>query len=95
MLSFPSQGRTYNREDEQCFSLEEINSMIAFIKELKSLGQFELVKYRVLLYWIYILCKSLNISLSLLSFAVFGKCNLGGQGSKEIEITLILLWWII
>ncbi|NWR46545.1 CPED1 protein, partial [Regulus satrapa] len=34
---------TYDREDEQCFSLEEINSMITFIKELKSLGQFELL----------------------------------------------------
>lgn len=43
-LPFPLQDGTYNREDEQCFSLEEINSMITFIKELKSLGQFELVK---------------------------------------------------
>uniref|UniRef100_A0A8B9FJJ4 Cadherin like and PC-esterase domain containing 1 n=1 Tax=Amazona collaria TaxID=241587 RepID=A0A8B9FJJ4_9PSIT len=34
---------TYHREDEQCLSLEEINSMITFIKELKSLGQFELL----------------------------------------------------
>ncbi|XP_015482928.1 cadherin-like and PC-esterase domain-containing protein 1 isoform X1 [Parus major] len=34
---------TYNREDEQCFSLEQINSMITFIKELKSLGPFELL----------------------------------------------------
>ncbi|KAM6302133.1 cadherin-like and PC-esterase domain-containing protein 1 [Podargus strigoides] len=34
---------TYHREDKQCLSLEEINSMITFIKELKSLGQFELV----------------------------------------------------
>ncbi|KAI1239368.1 hypothetical protein IHE44_0012486 [Lamprotornis superbus] len=38
-----SKDRTYNREDEQCFSLKEINSMITFIKELKSLGQFELL----------------------------------------------------
>ncbi|NXY03540.1 CPED1 protein, partial [Pteruthius melanotis] len=38
-----SKDGTYNREDEQCFSLEEINSMITFIKELKSLGQFELL----------------------------------------------------
>ncbi|XP_014733193.1 PREDICTED: cadherin-like and PC-esterase domain-containing protein 1 isoform X2 [Sturnus vulgaris] len=38
-----SKDRTYSREDEQCFSLEEINSMITFIKELKSLGQFELL----------------------------------------------------
>uniref|UniRef100_A0A8C3Y8N2 Cadherin like and PC-esterase domain containing 1 n=1 Tax=Catharus ustulatus TaxID=91951 RepID=A0A8C3Y8N2_CATUS len=38
-----NKDRTYNREDEQCFSLEEMNSMIAFIKELKSLGQFELL----------------------------------------------------
>ncbi|XP_039582827.1 cadherin-like and PC-esterase domain-containing protein 1 isoform X8 [Passer montanus] len=43
MLPFPSQDGTYNREDEQCFSLEEINSMTTFIKELKSLGQFELL----------------------------------------------------
>uniref|UniRef100_A0A8C0C3C0 Cadherin-like beta-sandwich-like domain-containing protein n=1 Tax=Buteo japonicus TaxID=224669 RepID=A0A8C0C3C0_9AVES len=34
---------TYHREDEQCLSLEEINSVITFIKELKSLGQFELL----------------------------------------------------
>ncbi|RLW06259.1 hypothetical protein DV515_00004395 [Chloebia gouldiae] len=34
---------TYSREDEQCFSLGEINSMTTFIKELKSLGQFELL----------------------------------------------------
>ncbi|XP_066174658.1 cadherin-like and PC-esterase domain-containing protein 1 [Sylvia atricapilla] len=38
-----SKGGTYNREDEQCFSLEEINSVITFIKELKSLGRFELL----------------------------------------------------
>ncbi|XP_039918734.1 cadherin-like and PC-esterase domain-containing protein 1 isoform X3 [Hirundo rustica] len=38
-----SKDGTYNREDEQCFSLEEINSVITFIKELKSLGQFELL----------------------------------------------------
>ncbi|NXK59664.1 CPED1 protein, partial [Sylvietta virens] len=38
-----SEDGTYNKEDEQCFSLEEINSMITFIKELKSLGQFELL----------------------------------------------------
>ncbi|XP_010002606.1 PREDICTED: cadherin-like and PC-esterase domain-containing protein 1 [Chaetura pelagica] len=34
---------TYHREDEQCLSLEEINSIITFMKELKSLGQFELL----------------------------------------------------
>ncbi|XP_065701874.2 cadherin-like and PC-esterase domain-containing protein 1 isoform X1 [Patagioenas fasciata] len=34
---------TYHREDEQCLSLEEINSMITFIQELKSLGRFELL----------------------------------------------------
>ncbi|KFQ69921.1 Cadherin-like and PC-esterase domain-containing protein 1, partial [Phaethon lepturus] len=34
---------TYHKDDEQCLSLEEINSMITFIKELKSLGQFELL----------------------------------------------------
>ncbi|NXD23416.1 CPED1 protein, partial [Spelaeornis formosus] len=38
-----SKDGAYNREDEQCFSLEEINSVITFIKELKSLGQFELL----------------------------------------------------
>ncbi|XP_058718003.1 cadherin-like and PC-esterase domain-containing protein 1 isoform X2 [Poecile atricapillus] len=38
-----SKDGTYNREDEQCFSLEQINSIITFIKELKSLGQFELL----------------------------------------------------
>ncbi|XP_059703163.1 cadherin-like and PC-esterase domain-containing protein 1 isoform X2 [Haemorhous mexicanus] len=38
-----SKDGTYNREDEQCFSLEEINSITTFIKELKSLGQFELL----------------------------------------------------
>uniref|UniRef100_A0A8C0V9V6 Cadherin-like and PC-esterase domain-containing protein 1 n=1 Tax=Cyanistes caeruleus TaxID=156563 RepID=A0A8C0V9V6_CYACU len=38
-----SKDGTYNREDEQCFSLEQIHSMITFIKELKSLGQFELL----------------------------------------------------
>ncbi|OWK59148.1 Cadherin-like and PC-esterase domain-containing protein 1 [Lonchura striata] len=38
-----SKDGTYNREDEQCFSLREINSMTTFIKELKSLGQFELL----------------------------------------------------
>ncbi|XP_054669334.1 cadherin-like and PC-esterase domain-containing protein 1 isoform X4 [Grus americana] len=38
-----SKDGTYHKEDEQCLSLEEINSMITFIKELKSLGQFELL----------------------------------------------------
>ncbi|XP_054029846.1 cadherin-like and PC-esterase domain-containing protein 1 [Dryobates pubescens] len=38
-----SKDGTYHREDEQCLSLEEINLMITFIKELKSLGQFELL----------------------------------------------------
>ncbi|XP_074683685.1 cadherin-like and PC-esterase domain-containing protein 1 isoform X3 [Strix aluco] len=38
-----SKGGTYHREDEQCLSLEEINSMITFLKELKNLGQFELL----------------------------------------------------
>ncbi|NWI55694.1 CPED1 protein, partial [Calyptomena viridis] len=44
--SIVSKDGMYHREDgedEQCFSLEEINSMITFIKELKSLGQFELL----------------------------------------------------
>ncbi|KAJ7409670.1 hypothetical protein BTVI_55946 [Pitangus sulphuratus] len=40
--STASKDGKYHR-DEQCFSLEEINSMITFIKELKSLGQFELL----------------------------------------------------
>ncbi|KFP91594.1 Cadherin-like and PC-esterase domain-containing protein 1, partial [Apaloderma vittatum] len=34
---------TYHTEVEQCLSLEEINSMITFIKELKNIGQFELL----------------------------------------------------
>ncbi|NXH13111.1 CPED1 protein, partial [Bucco capensis] len=38
-----SKEGTYYREDERCLSLEEINSVITFIKELKSLGQFELL----------------------------------------------------
>ncbi|NXC81941.1 CPED1 protein, partial [Cercotrichas coryphoeus] len=38
-----NKDRTYSREDEQCFSLEEMNSVITFIKELKSLGQFKLL----------------------------------------------------
>ncbi|KFQ33928.1 Cadherin-like and PC-esterase domain-containing protein 1, partial [Merops nubicus] len=38
-----SKDGTYHREDGQCLSLGEINSMITFIKELKSLGQFELL----------------------------------------------------
>ncbi|XP_069706783.1 cadherin-like and PC-esterase domain-containing protein 1 [Phaenicophaeus curvirostris] len=38
-----SKDGTFHREDEQCFSLEEIYSMITFIKELKNLGQFELL----------------------------------------------------
>ncbi|XP_064302780.1 cadherin-like and PC-esterase domain-containing protein 1 isoform X3 [Phalacrocorax carbo] len=38
-----SKDGTYHREDEQCLSLEEINSMLTFIKELKNLGQFELL----------------------------------------------------
>uniref|UniRef100_A0A8C0GT51 Cadherin-like beta-sandwich-like domain-containing protein n=1 Tax=Chelonoidis abingdonii TaxID=106734 RepID=A0A8C0GT51_CHEAB len=33
----------YQKEYEQCLSLEETNSMIHFIKELKSMGQFELL----------------------------------------------------
>ncbi|NXI43624.1 CPED1 protein, partial [Galbula dea] len=38
-----SKDGTYHREDEQCLSLEEMNSVITFVKELKSLGQFELL----------------------------------------------------
>ncbi|NXN28745.1 CPED1 protein, partial [Nycticryphes semicollaris] len=37
------EDRIYHREDEQCLPLREINSMITFIKELKSLGHFELL----------------------------------------------------
>ncbi|NXH37549.1 CPED1 protein, partial [Dicaeum eximium] len=54
-----SKDGTHNREDEQCFSLEEINSATTFIKELKSLGQFELLfpssapKIRMLLHDLY------------------------------------------
>ncbi|NXJ60251.1 CPED1 protein, partial [Rostratula benghalensis] len=38
-----NKDRIYQREDEQCLPLGEINSMITFIKELKSLGHFELL----------------------------------------------------
>ncbi|XP_075580129.1 cadherin-like and PC-esterase domain-containing protein 1 [Pelecanus crispus] len=38
-----SKDGNYHKEDKPCLSLEEINSMITFIKELKSLGQFELL----------------------------------------------------
>ncbi|KAK2537087.1 Cped1 [Columba guinea] len=38
-----SKDGTYHREDEECLPLEDINSMITFIQELKSLGQFELL----------------------------------------------------
>ncbi|XP_035188705.1 cadherin-like and PC-esterase domain-containing protein 1 isoform X2 [Oxyura jamaicensis] len=38
-----SKDGSYHKEDEQCLSLEEINSMITFIKELKHIGQFELL----------------------------------------------------
>lgn len=38
-----SKNRIYHKEDEQCLSLEQINSMITFIKELKNIGQFELL----------------------------------------------------
>ncbi|KAM8820122.1 cadherin-like and PC-esterase domain-containing protein 1 [Eudromia elegans] len=34
---------TYQKEDEQCLSLEEVNSINSFVKELKNLGQFELL----------------------------------------------------
>uniref|UniRef100_A0A8B9NW85 Cadherin like and PC-esterase domain containing 1 n=1 Tax=Apteryx owenii TaxID=8824 RepID=A0A8B9NW85_APTOW len=34
---------TYQKEDEQCLSLEEINAINSFVKELKNLGQFELL----------------------------------------------------
>uniref|UniRef100_A0A8C3T5K9 Cadherin like and PC-esterase domain containing 1 n=1 Tax=Chelydra serpentina TaxID=8475 RepID=A0A8C3T5K9_CHESE len=49
----------YQKAYEQCLSLEEINSMIHFIKELKSIGQFELLfpssapKIQTLLHDIY------------------------------------------
>ncbi|NXN98729.1 CPED1 protein, partial [Rhinopomastus cyanomelas] len=38
-----SKDGTPHGEDEQCLTLEEVHSMITFIKELKSLGQFELL----------------------------------------------------
>ncbi|NXG52894.1 CPED1 protein, partial [Psilopogon haemacephalus] len=42
-MSVVSKDGNYHREDEQCLSLEEINAMVTFMKELKSLGQFELL----------------------------------------------------
>ncbi|XP_004677226.1 PREDICTED: cadherin-like and PC-esterase domain-containing protein 1 isoform X1 [Condylura cristata] len=36
-------GENYQKEPNQCLSLEEINSIITFIKELGSLGQFQLL----------------------------------------------------
>lgn len=36
-------GEHYQKEPNQCLSLEEINSVITFIKELGSLGQFQLL----------------------------------------------------
>ncbi|XP_025969312.2 cadherin-like and PC-esterase domain-containing protein 1 isoform X1 [Dromaius novaehollandiae] len=41
--STASKDGTYQKEDEQCLSLEEINSINSFVKELKNLGQFELL----------------------------------------------------
>ncbi|KAM9203526.1 cadherin-like and PC-esterase domain-containing protein 1 [Mergus octosetaceus] len=38
-----SKDGIYHKEDEQCLSLEEISSIITFIKELKNIGQFELL----------------------------------------------------
>eukprot|EP00069_Balaena_mysticetus_P016088 bmy_09611T0 len=35
-------GENYQKELNQCLSLEEINSIMTFIKELRSLGQFQL-----------------------------------------------------
>uniref|UniRef100_A0A8C0F1T9 Cadherin-like beta-sandwich-like domain-containing protein n=1 Tax=Bubo bubo TaxID=30461 RepID=A0A8C0F1T9_BUBBB len=50
MLILPKSGELLwvkpvfkRQKEEQCLSLEEINSMITFIKELKNLGQFELL----------------------------------------------------
>ncbi|KAM7121582.1 cadherin-like and PC-esterase domain-containing protein 1 isoform 2-T2 [Molossus nigricans] len=36
-------GENYEKERNQCLSLEEINSIMTFIKELGSLGQFQLL----------------------------------------------------
>ncbi|KAI5947825.1 Cadherin-like and PC-esterase domain-containing protein 1 [Manis javanica] len=36
-------GENYKKELNQCLSLEEINSIMTFIKELQSLGQFQLL----------------------------------------------------
>lgn len=36
-------GENYQKELNQCLSLEEINSIMTFIKELRSLGQFQLL----------------------------------------------------
>ncbi|KAK2494616.1 hypothetical protein MC885_015908 [Smutsia gigantea] len=36
-------GENYKKELNQCLSLEEINSIMTFIKELRSLGQFQLL----------------------------------------------------
>ncbi|XP_062439286.1 cadherin-like and PC-esterase domain-containing protein 1 isoform X2 [Rhea pennata] len=41
--STTSKDGTYQKEDEQCLSLEEINSINSFVKELKNLGQFKLL----------------------------------------------------
>ncbi|XP_009685609.1 cadherin-like and PC-esterase domain-containing protein 1 isoform X1 [Struthio camelus] len=38
-----SKDGTYQKGDEQCLSLEDINSISSFVKELKNLGQFELL----------------------------------------------------
>ncbi|XP_025907484.1 cadherin-like and PC-esterase domain-containing protein 1 [Nothoprocta perdicaria] len=41
--SIMSKNGSYQKEDEQCLSLEEVNSINTFVKELKNLGQFELL----------------------------------------------------
>uniref|UniRef100_A0A8C8VF66 Cadherin like and PC-esterase domain containing 1 n=1 Tax=Pelusios castaneus TaxID=367368 RepID=A0A8C8VF66_9SAUR len=41
--SVVSKDENYQKEYKQCLSLEEINSMINFVKELKNMGQFELL----------------------------------------------------
>ncbi|NXA47635.1 CPED1 protein, partial [Nothocercus julius] len=41
--SITSKDGIYHKENEQCLSLEEVNLINSFVKELKNLGQFELL----------------------------------------------------
>ncbi|XP_015708827.1 cadherin-like and PC-esterase domain-containing protein 1 isoform X4 [Coturnix japonica] len=57
--SIVSKDGIFHKEGGQCLSLEEINSVITFIKEVKNLGQFELLypsaapKFQTLLHDLY------------------------------------------